>query len=65
MIDKPICMFICFLLVLATTFFNVNLLEHTSCISLLNYFHVCSGMELKGKTTFISFLCELYYCMLA
>ena len=31
---------------------------------MLNYFDVCSGIQLKGKTTFMSFLCELYSLML-
>ena len=49
---------------LATSCFSVKLLEYISCILLLNYFHVCLGIQLKGKTTYISFLRELHYHML-
>ena len=53
-----------YLPVLARSCFNVKLLEYISCIPLLNYFHVRSGTQLKGKTAFMSFLCELYSHML-
>ena len=45
--------------VLAISCFHVKLLQYISYIPLLTYFHVCSGIQLKGKTTFMSFLCEL------
>ena len=44
--------------------FNVKLLGYISCILVLNYFHVCSEIQIRGKTTFMSFLCELYSHML-
>ena len=53
-----------YLLVLATSCFNVKLRRYISYIPFLNYFHMCSGIQLKGKTTFMSFLCELYSLML-
>ena len=52
------CLFVClfaYLLVLATSYFNVKLLEHISCIPLSNYFHVHLEIQLKGKATFMSF----------
>ena len=58
-----VCLFAC-LLILATSCFNVKLLEYISCIPLLNYFHVCSGMQLKDKTTFMSFFVSYIYHML-
>ena len=53
-----------YLPVLGTSCFNVKLLEYISCIPFLNYFYVCLGIQLKGKTTFMSFPCELYLHML-
>ena len=52
------------LLELATSCFNVKLLECISCIPFLNHIHVCSRIQLKGKTTFMSSFCELYSHML-
>ena len=52
------------LLGLATSCFNVKLLECISCIPFLNYIHKRSGIQLKGKTTFMSSFCELYSHML-
>ena len=43
---------------------NIKPLEYISCIPLLKYFHVCSEIRLKDKTTFMSFCCELYSHML-
>ena len=42
----------------------MKLLGYISCILVLNYFHVCSEIQIRGKTTFMSFLCELYSHML-
>ena len=38
--------------------------QYISCIPLLNYFHVYLAIKLKGKTAFMSFLCDLYSHML-
>ena len=46
---------IAYLLVLATSYINVKLLEYVSCVPLSNYLLVCLGIQLKGKTTFMSF----------
>ena len=32
---------------------------------MLNYFHMCLGIQLRGKTKFMSLLCELYSLILA
>ena len=40
------------------------MLNYLSFIPLSKYFHVCSEIQLKGKTTFMAFLCELYSHML-
>ena len=53
-----------YLQVLATSYFNDKLFEYISCILLLNYFQVCSGIQFKDKATLMSFFCELNSHML-
>ena len=61
--DRQVYLYV-YLLIYQYQQLNVKLLEYISCIPLLNHLHVCSGIQLKSRTTFMYFLCELYCLML-